>query len=90
MLLPSSTSFPNANGSITDGPFNPFVVGPATFTLALSGVTADTTITSATFSFGTGPDTFVTGVPAGVPFQVFLVPSSVPDFQDLSRPAVAF
>ena len=49
--------------------FNPFVVGPATFTLNLSGVTANTTITGATFSFGTGPDTFVTGVPPGVPFQ---------------------
>jgi hypothetical protein len=31
----------------------PVVVGPATFTLPLSGVTAETTITQATFSFGT-------------------------------------
>jgi hypothetical protein len=69
LLLPSSSSFPNANASITHGQFNPFIVGPATFTLGLSGVTANTTITSATFSFGTGPDTFVTGVPPGVPFQ---------------------
>jgi hypothetical protein len=41
--------------------FNPYVIGPATFTLALSGVTANTTVTSATFSFGTGPDTFLSG-----------------------------
>jgi hypothetical protein len=60
LLLPAGTNFPNANASITGGQFNPFVVGPETFTLNLSGVTANTTITSATFSFGTGPDTFIT------------------------------
>jgi hypothetical protein len=60
LILPSSSSFPNANSSITGGQFNPFVVGPATFTLALSGVTAATIIDLATFSFGTGPDTFIT------------------------------
>ena len=60
LLLPSATSFPNANASITGGQFNPFVIGPETFTLTLSGVTAATTITSATFSFGTGPETFIT------------------------------
>jgi hypothetical protein len=60
LILPSSSSFANANASITGGQFNPFVVGPATFTLALSGVTAATTIDLATFSFGTGPDTFIT------------------------------
>ena len=62
LLLPSSTSFTNANSSITGGQFNPFVVGPETFALNLSGVTAATTISSATFSFGTGPDTFIPGV----------------------------
>ena len=41
--------------------FNPYVIGPATFTLALSGVTANTTVTAATFSFGTGPDTSLAG-----------------------------
>jgi hypothetical protein len=40
--------------------FSPYVDGPATFTLHLSGVTAATTISSATFSFGTGPETFIT------------------------------
>jgi hypothetical protein len=59
LILPASSSFLNANASITGGQFNPFVVGPATFTLALSGVTAATTIDLATFSFGTGPDTFI-------------------------------
>jgi hypothetical protein len=60
LLLPSGTGFTNANSSITGGQFNPFVVGPETFTLHLSGVTAATTISSATFSFGTGPETFIT------------------------------
>jgi hypothetical protein len=41
--------------------FNPYTIGPATFELDLAGVTAQTTITGATFSFGTGPDTFLPG-----------------------------
>jgi hypothetical protein len=45
--------------------FNPYTIGPATFMLSLSGVTANTTINAATFSFGTGPDTFLTGTPSG-------------------------
>ena len=60
MILPAGTTYPAANASITNGMFSPYVDGPATFTLALSGVTAATTITSATFSFGTGPETFIT------------------------------
>ena len=59
LILPSGTSFPNANASITGGQFSPFVIGSATFVLPLSGVTATTTVTDATFSFGTGPDTFI-------------------------------
>jgi PEP-CTERM motif len=42
---------------------DPYTIGPATFTLGLSGVTAATTVTAATFSFGTGPDTFLPGTP---------------------------
>jgi hypothetical protein len=55
--------------------FNPFVVGPETFTFNLSGVTANTTITSATFSFGTGPDTFLTvpGPIVGAGFPGFMM-----------------
>jgi hypothetical protein len=67
MILPSGGSFTNANASITNGMFSPFVVGPASFTLAFSGVTAGTTVTSAQFSFGTGPDTFIPGVLVPVP-----------------------
>ena len=61
MILPAGGPYTNANGSITGGQFNPFVNGSAAFTLALAGVSAATTITGATFSFGTGPDTFITG-----------------------------
>jgi hypothetical protein len=67
MILPAGTMYPAANASITNGMFSPFVDGPAMFTLALSGVTAATTITGATFSFGTGRDTFLPGVPVPGP-----------------------
>ncbi|HTI45378.1 MAG TPA: PEP-CTERM sorting domain-containing protein [Casimicrobiaceae bacterium] len=59
MILPSATSFPNSNASLVQ--FNSSVIGPATFTLALSGITQDTTISNVTFSFGTTPDTFIPG-----------------------------
>jgi hypothetical protein len=60
MILPfvaNGGAYANLNSSVLN--FNPSVIGPATFTLALSGVTGDTTITGVTFSFGTGPDTFI-------------------------------
>ena len=66
MILSSLGSFTVANASITNGMFSPFVIGPASFTLAFSGVTAGTTVTSAQFSFGTGPDFFIPGVPGPI------------------------
>ena len=46
--------YDNANGSIAGNPgHNPFLNGTATFTFAVAGVTADTSGTDATFSFGT-------------------------------------
>jgi hypothetical protein len=59
-----------ANGSIAgNGPHNPFLNGSATFLLDIAGVTADTTITSATFSFGTteGADLVPGTPPPSVP-----------------------
>jgi hypothetical protein len=73
MLIPSGASFPNVNNGFDN--FNPYIVGPATFTLALSGVTAATTISGVTFSFGTGPDTFIPGVPVPVPSPVLAFPA---------------
>jgi PEP-CTERM motif-containing protein len=64
MIAPSIANggtYTNVNNGFDN--FNAYVIGPATFTLALSGVTASTTILNATFSFGTKPDTFLPGVP---------------------------
>ena len=64
-FLANGGTYTNGNPGLVS--HNPYTIGPATFTLLLSGVTADTTITSATFSFGTGPDTFVPGTPGTPP-----------------------
>jgi hypothetical protein len=62
MIVPFQTNggvYSNVNNGFDN--FEPYTIGPATFGLNLSGVTANTTITSAIFSFGTGPDTFLPG-----------------------------
>jgi hypothetical protein len=60
--------YTSANASIAgNGPHNPFINQSATFNLNVTGVTAATTITSATFSFGTTPGINVPGVPPSVP-----------------------
>jgi hypothetical protein len=60
-------TFNNANGSIAGNPpHNPFLNQSATFTLAIAGVTDSTTITGATFSFGTvAGQNNVPGTPGG-------------------------
>jgi hypothetical protein len=81
MILPTGTTYSNANASITNGKFSPFVDGPLAFTLALSSVTANTTITGATFSFGTGPDTLISVVPGGTPVVTAVpLPGTLPLF----------
>jgi len=60
-LLPNGGTYTNVNGGFSN--FDPYTIGPATFTLNLSGVTAGTTISNVNFSFGTGPDTFLPGTP---------------------------
>jgi hypothetical protein len=69
MILPADNGgiYSSANSGFQKN-FSPYVDGPATFTLNLTGVTSSTTITGATFSFGTSPDvslpaTFVPGGP---------------------------
>jgi hypothetical protein len=52
-------TYTNVNNGFQN--FDPYTIGPATFVLDLSGITASTTVTAATFSFGTGPDTFGAG-----------------------------
>lgn len=80
LILPLGTTYPAANkGSIQKGQFDPFVDGPATFTLALSGVTANTTLTDVSFSFGTGPDESLSGLitPPKVPTVPVPEPSTL-------------
>ncbi len=65
--------YDNANASITRN-FSPFVEGSATFNLNVAGVTADTTVTAATFFFGTGPDMHRPGTT--LPDSILPAPSS--------------
>ena len=59
--------YTNGNGSIAgNGPHNPFINQTATFNLAVLGVTANTTVTGGTFSFGTTAGIDVVGVPRAV------------------------
>jgi hypothetical protein len=74
MILPAgdpflSTQYPNANASVTSN-FSPWTLSThdgAAFSIALPEVTVATTVTSATFFFGTGPDTSIPGVPVPGP-----------------------
>src|SRR5262249_54005414 len=81
MIIPfqvNGGAFSNVNPGFDN--FNPYTIGPATFSLNLAGVAAATTITRAQFSFGTGPDTFLPGTPGGVvpePGSVFLLGSGL-------------
>lgn len=58
-----SGNYSNANSSITDGHFSPYILGTGTFTISDAAITAGTTISAVTFNFGTGPDFFLPGVP---------------------------
>jgi len=54
--------YSNANGGIAGNhPHNPFLAGVVTFNLNVAGVTAQSTISSVTFSFGTSEGNNVTG-----------------------------
>jgi hypothetical protein len=59
LILPSGGPFTNGNSSVVSN-FSPWTVGDATFTLNFGAVTAATTVTSATFTFGTNPDATIT------------------------------
>jgi len=64
-FIANGSSYGNTNPGIAS--HNDYTIGSATFVLALSGVTANTTVTGATFSFGTAPDTFLPGTPGTPP-----------------------
>ena len=64
----SFASYTNANSSISgNGPHNPFAQGEADWSLTISGVTASTVVTSATFQFGTTAGDNIAGHPTPAP-----------------------
>lgn len=64
----------NPNGSIAgNDPHNPFLTGTATFIVGIPGVTSDTNVTSATFSFGTALGRDVPGTTTPEPASMLLV-----------------
>ena len=66
--------YSNANGSIAGNkPHNPFLNGSATFVITGPGITSSTTITSATFSFGTTSGMTVEGTPVPEPSAQLLL-----------------
>ena len=56
-----SGNYSNANSSITNGNFSPYINGTGTFVINDSAITSSTTISSVAFGFGTSPDTFLAG-----------------------------
>jgi hypothetical protein len=57
-------NYPNSNASMRV--HSPVFVQTATITLNVAGVTSSSTIDSVSFSFGTGPDCVLTGMPGPV------------------------
>ena len=74
-------TYSNAGGSIAgNDPHNPFLNQSATFTLNITGVTANTTVSSAIFSFGTAAGDNVPGGPSSTipePVSLSLVGSGL-------------
>ena len=65
-----SGNYDSANRSIAGNrPHNPLLAGPVMFTINVPGVTQDSTITSAVFSFGTQQGITVGGVCTGRPIR---------------------
>jgi hypothetical protein len=71
MILPFEANGADFPGTLDSGitNFDPYTDGSAQITLNFSGITADTTVTAASFSFGTGPEITIAGTsgPGGPP-----------------------
>ena len=88
---PGGSTYSNANGSIAgNGPHNPFLNQTATFVVDVTGVTASTSITGATFLFGTTAGANIVKAPEpstisllliGFGFLVVMRKRIVPSFQ---------
>jgi hypothetical protein len=75
---PGGATYSNANGSIAgNGPHNPFLAETVTFNLTVTGVTASTKITGATFSFGTVSGVNIVGTPEPATWAIGLAMSFV-------------
>lgn len=61
----NGTTYGNTNSSLTG--LSTIVVGSASITLKISGITSNTSVTAASVSFGTGPDSHLDGTPQFVP-----------------------
>jgi PEP-CTERM motif len=71
---PGGSTYRNANGSIAgNGPHNPFLNQTATFVVNVTGVTASTSITGATFLFGTTPGANLVNAPEPSTISLFLI-----------------
>ena len=66
----AGSSFPGTHNGITS--HNPYTDGSVNLVLLFNGITGATTVTAATFSFGTGPDTFLPGTPVPEPLTLSL------------------
>jgi len=70
LIIGTAATYPAANPSITGR--NPQIQGTGNFVLTTAGVTANTPINSVVFSFGTGPDSTLPGVPVPEPTSLLL------------------
>ena len=68
--LETGPSFPDTNPGIVS--HNPYTDGSVNLVLLFSGITADSTVTAASFSFGTGPDTTLPGTKTPEPLTLSL------------------
>jgi hypothetical protein len=73
-------TYANSNSGIAG--MNPSTIGPGMFVLDFAGVTASTTITAATFSFGTT-------APAGTPLPGVVIPTATPEPASIALLATA-
>lgn len=74
----SNTPYSGANSSIAGNiPHNPFLQGTAHFTLNIAGVTANTSVSAATFSFGTTLGNNIPGDGGGGGIQSVPEPASL-------------
>ena len=80
MIIPSAGTA-GSGGSLNNGNFGHFIIGPADFFLTVPGITTSTVLTASNFTgvtlgFGTGPDTYETGSPPGTPRTPVPVPAA--------------